>query len=116
MSNVSSRFRHHRGRSTQALEWIAPGDDENARAEVRDLIDEREAFLRRQLELAALRLRRRAAMHASQIARARVFPDHYERPFIEIDRLVHSSPLVRAHSRYATGEISEGLISARPPQ
>ena len=90
---------------------------EDLRLHLPDLVDEMEPLLGRQLELAAPRLRGGAAMQARQIARARVLPDHDERTDVEVvDVGRHTSPMLRAHSRYATGEISDGLISARPPQ
>src|SRR6185369_1721267 len=52
-------------------------------------------------------------------SRARRLPDRDEGGEVEVDgvRIVHyRSPLPAAHSRYATGDTSLGLISARPPQ
>src|SRR5205085_11310772 len=97
-----------------ALEWISAGDDEDARLEERDLVDQLVAFLGCELELAPSRLRGRTAVNACEIARPCVLPDDDEGTLVEVDCAAHRTPMLRAQSRYATGEISEGLISARP--
>ena len=67
-----------------ALQRIAAGDDEDARLEQRDLIDEGMSLFSGQLELAAAGLRGRAAVDAGKIAGPGHFPDDDERIGVEV--------------------------------
>src|SRR6266542_619891 len=71
--------------SVVALQRIAAGDHEDLRLQAGDVVDQREALRRRQLELRAARLRGGAAMHASEVARPGHLPDRHEGVLIEVD-------------------------------
>lgn len=79
---------------------IAAGQNEDWNFQGRDLIDQMFALIGAQFQRIAIRLRRCAAVNASQIACLGHFPDGNEGPFVEIgcvDLRVHG--LMRHFSR-----------------
>jgi len=85
-----------------ALDGVAAGEDEDGDLPGCDLVDERFAFIRRQLGWVALGLGRGAAMDAGEVACLGDFPYGDKRALVEINGLdlrVHKTDQIRPERR-----------------
>jgi hypothetical protein len=71
----------------RAFDWVTPSQHKNGDLQSRNLIDQMFTLFRTEFHWIAIRLRRRAAMDAGEVAGLSDFPNGDEWTFIKIDRV-----------------------------